>query len=52
MLKKEVPKESNEEEISAEEVHISISRLKSKKALGVCEITGEMIKEGDKVDVR
>ena len=43
--------ETNEEEISVEEVRTSIIRLKSKKAPCVCGITGGMIKAGGKVTV-
>ena len=39
MYREEVLKETNEEEISVEEVCTSIVRLKSKKALCVCGIT-------------
>ena len=35
-----------------EEVRSSIARLKSKKALVVCRVTGEMLKAGGEVVVR
>ena len=44
VYREEVLGETNEEEISVEEVHASIARLKSKKISSVCGITGEMIK--------
>ena len=52
VYREEVLGETNEEEISVEEVCTSIVRLKSKKAPGVCGITGEMIKTGGEVTVR
>ena len=52
VYREEALEETNEEEISVEEVCTSIARLKSKKAPSVCGITGEMIKASGKVTVR
>ena len=52
VYREEVLEETDEEEISVEEVCTSIVRLKSKKAPCVCGITGGMIKAGGEVTVR
>ena len=44
--------EEADEEITLEEVRNSIAKLKSKKAPGVCGVTGEMLKAGGEVTVR
>ncbi len=44
--------EEADEEITLEEVCNSIAKLKSKKAPGVCGVTGEMLKAGGEVTVR
>ena len=44
--------EEADEEITLEEVCNSIAKLKSKKAPGVCGVTGEMLKAGGEVTVK
>ena len=44
--------EEADEEITLEEVCNSIAKLKSKKAPGMCGVTGEMLKAGGEVTVR
>ena len=44
--------EEADEDITLEEVRRNIVKLKSKKAPGVCEVTGEMLKTGGEIAVR